>query len=68
MASGPKFAETVASTGVEFLLLGATIVLAFVLPILVIGLYFFRMPFDQVAGIVAGACGNAAILGFANKL
>jgi putative transport protein len=68
MASGPKFAETVASTGVEFLLLGAMIVLAFVLPVLVVGLYFFRMPFDQVSGIVAGACGNAAILSFANKL
>ena len=38
------------------------------IPILVLGLYVFRMPFDHVAGIVAGACGNPAVLAFANKL
>jgi len=27
-----------------------------------------RMPYDEVAGIVAGACGNPAILAYANKL
>lgn len=26
------------------------------------------MPYDEVAGIVAGACGNPAILAYANKL
>jgi putative transport protein len=26
------------------------------------------MPYDDVAGIVAGACGNAAILAFSNRL
>ena len=35
---------------------------ALVLPILVLGLYLFRLPFDQVAGIVAGACGNPRFL------
>ena len=30
--------------------------------ILVLGLFAFRMPYDEVAGIVSGACGNAAIL------
>jgi putative transport protein len=48
--------------------LGALILVALVLPILVLGLYVFRMPYDQVAGIVAGACGNPAILAYANKL
>jgi putative transport protein len=68
MSSGPKFAATVAQTGFLFIGLGAIILFALVLPILVLGLYVFRMPFDEVAGIVAGACGNAAILAFANKL
>jgi putative transport protein len=27
-----------------------------------------RLPFDQVAGIVAGAAGNPAILAYSNKL
>ena len=42
--------------------------LALVLPILTLGLLFFRMPFDEVSGIVAGACGNPAILAYSNKL
>jgi len=68
MSSGPKFAATVAETGFLFLAFGAVITLALVIPILVLGLYVFRMPFDHVAGIVAGACGNPAVLAFANKL
>ena len=66
MASGPKFAATV--TGLVMLGLGAIVLVALVLPILTLGLLFFRMPFDEVAGIVAGACGNPAILAYANKL
>jgi putative transport protein len=58
----------VAEAGLLFLGLGALILVALVLPILVLGLYVFRMPYDQVAGIVAGACGNPAILAYANKL
>ena len=38
------------------------------LPILALGLTVLRLPFDEVAGIVAGACGNPAILAFANRL
>jgi putative transport protein len=43
-------------------------VLALVLPVLIIGLFVFRMPFDEVAGIIAGATGNPAILSYASKL
>ena len=68
MASGPKFAATVTETGLVMLGLGAIVLVALVLPILTLGLLFFRMPFDEVAGIVAGACGNPAILAYANKL
>jgi putative transport protein len=68
MSSGPKFAATVTETGLEMLGLGALVLVALVLPILVLGLWVYKMPFDEVAGIVAGACGNPAILAYSNKL
>jgi putative transport protein len=68
MASGPKFAATVADTGFVMLGLGAVVLLALVLPIMILGLFVFRLPYDEVAGIVAGACGNPAILAYANRL
>ncbi|MFM0594698.1 aspartate:alanine exchanger family transporter [Paraburkholderia dilworthii] len=68
MASGPKFAATVSQTGLLMLGLGALVLLALAVPILILGLLVYRLPYDEVAGIVAGACGNPAILAFANKL
>lgn len=68
MASGPKFAATVTETGLLMLGLGALVLIALVLPILIIGLLVYKMPYDEVAGIVAGACGNPAILAYSNKL
>jgi putative transport protein len=68
MASGPKFAATVTETGLQMLGLGALVLVALVVPIMIIGLFVYRMPYDEVAGIVAGACGNPAILAYSNKL
>jgi len=68
MASGPKFAATVTQTGFQMLGLGAVVLAALVLPIMILGLFVFKMPYDEVAGIVAGACGNPAILAYSNKL
>ena len=68
MSSGPKFAATVGKTGFLMLGLGAAVLAALVLPILILGLAVLRMPFDEVAGIVAGACGNPAILAYSNRL
>lgn len=68
MASGPKFAATVTDTGFVMLGLGMLMLAALVIPILILGLLVFRMPCDEVAGIVAGACGNPAILAYSNKL
>jgi putative transport protein len=68
MSSGPRFAATVSQTGIEMLGLGAILLVVLVLPIMLLGFFVFRMPFDQVAGIVAGATGNPAILAYANKL
>jgi putative transport protein len=67
MSSGPKFAAAVADTGAQLLLQGGLVLLALVLPILGLGLLVFRLPFDEVAGIVSGTCGSA-VLAFANKL
>jgi putative transport protein len=68
MASGPKFADTVADTGLLMLGLGAVVLVGLVVPVLVLGLFVFRMPYDEVAGIVVGATGNPAILAYANRL
>jgi putative transport protein len=68
MASGPKFAATITESGFMMLGLGAIVLMALVVPILILGLFVFRMPYDEVAGIVAGACGNPAILAYSNKL
>ena len=67
MASGPKFAAAVTDTGLQMFGLGALVLAALVLPILVMGLLVYRMPFDEVAGIVSGACGSA-ILAYSNKI
>ena len=68
MSSGPKFASAVSETGLLMLGLGAIVMVTLVVPVLVLGLFVFRLPFDEVVGILAGACGNPAILAYANKL
>jgi putative transport protein len=68
MASGPRFAATVSETGLLMLGLGAVVLLALAVPVILLGMFVCHMSFDQVAGIVAGACGNPAILAYANKL
>src|SRR4030095_3549255 len=51
MSSGPKFAATGAETGRVMLGRGWGVVGALVLPILILGLLVFRMPYDEVAGM-----------------
>jgi putative transport protein len=48
--------------------LGAIVLAALVLPVMILGLFVYKMSFDEVAGIVAGACGNPAILAYSNRL
>jgi putative transport protein len=67
MSSGPKFAATISQTGFQMLGLGAVVLVALVGPILALGLFVFRMPYDEVAGIVSGACGNPAILAYSAR-
>ena len=68
MASGPKFAATVAETGLLMLGAGAVALVALVVPILVLGLFVYRLPYDEVVGIIAGATGQPAILAYSNRL
>ena len=68
MSSGPKFAATITQTGFLMLGLGMAVLVALVLPVLILGLFVYRMSFDEVAGILSGACGNPAILAYSNKL
>ena len=67
MASGPKFAAAVTQSGLQMFGLGALVMAALVLPILIIGLGVYRMPLDEVAGIVSGACGSA-VLAYSNRM
>ncbi len=68
MSTGPKFAATITGTGFRMLGLGAVVLAAFVLPVMILGLFVYKMPFDEVAGIIAGVCGNPAVLAFSNRL
>jgi len=67
MASGPKFFATLTSTGPILLVFSAIITLALALITSCICLWVFRLPFDTAMGIMSGATGNPAILGFASK-
>ena len=66
ISSGPKFAETIAETGLTFVLLGALIVLPLVLVTMVVG-RLLAIPVDDLFGIVAGVAGNPAILSYASR-
>ena len=68
ISSGSTFAATFAENGMLYLLLGSAIVSVMVIVTMLLALLVFRLPFDSVAGIVAGATGNPAILAFANRI
>lgn len=65
--SGAPFVETVSSTGFTLLGVGAAILLAAMLTIMLLGHCMFRLTSDDLFGIMSGAAGNAAILAYANK-
>ena len=68
LASGAPFVETVASTGLPFLLVGAAIVLAAVIVAALAGQFLLRLATDDLFGIVSGVTGNPAILVYANRV
>ena len=68
MSTGANVVATVAESGVLILVLGAVVLAAIVLPVIILGLFMFKMSYDEMAGVLAGATGNPAILAYANKL
>jgi putative transport protein len=66
IASGPKFAATLAVSGPTLLLLGAIIMLALVVATMLAG-RLLGIPADDLFGIVSGVTGNPAILAYANR-
>jgi putative transport protein len=66
IASGPKFATTVAESGLTLLLLGAVIMLALVVATMIDG-RLLAIPADDLFGIISGVTGNPAILVYANR-
>lgn len=68
MSSGQKFVNTVAATGWTFLVLSVLIVTVLVLLTMIVCMVFFKMPYDEVGGIVSGVTGNPAILAFAARI
>lgn len=68
LASRPKFFATIGTTGIAYLLYGAIIALSLVLITAAFCLWVFRLPFDTSMGVISGATGNPAILGFASRV
>ena len=67
MSSGAPFVETVSRTGFTLLGIGAAILLAAIVGILLLGQWAFRMNTDDLFGVVSGATGNPAIVAYASR-
>ena len=66
--SGQAFVATVAATGPLMLLIGAAVVLAMVLLVLLVGHFLMRIPYDDLLGVASGVTGNPAILVYASRM
>ena len=67
LGAGSPFVTTVAETGLTFLAVGAAIVLAAVVGVLVLGHFVFKMSTDDLFGVASGTTGNPAIVVYANR-
>ncbi len=67
LGAGAPFLDTVTRTGFALLGLGAGILLTAILGVVLLGHFLFRLPADDLFGVVAGTTGNPAILAFANQ-
>jgi putative transport protein len=67
LASGERFVGTVRETGSGMLLLGALLCLLLVVTAMVAGRLLFRLPADDVLGVVGGVTGNPAIMAYAGR-
>jgi len=67
MSSGAPFVETVSKTGFTLLGIGAAILLAAIVAVILLGQYMFKMNTDDLFGVVSGVTGNPAIVAYANR-
>jgi putative transport protein len=67
MGSGAPFVETVSKTGFTLLGIGAAILLAAIVGIILLGQWMFRLNTDDLFGVVSGATGNPAIVAYASR-
>lgn len=66
--AGQPFVRTVAETGLTMLVIGAAVLLATVLIVLLVGYYLMKIPFDDLVGVASGATGNPAILVYSTQM
>jgi putative transport protein len=66
--SGTPFVQQVTHSGFAFVFAGIIVLLTVVLIVLLVGYFVFKMKFDDLLGIAAGATGNPAILAYGNSL
>jgi putative transport protein len=66
--SGAGFVQTFVKNGPVFLLAGACITLSVAIPALVLGYKLFRIPFDELLGVVSGIHTESAAVGFASRM
>jgi putative transport protein len=66
--AGPGFMRTLHQFGLPLLLGGMAITLSVTLPALVAGYKLFKIPFDELLGVVSGIHTESAAVGFASRM
>jgi putative transport protein len=66
--AGQPFVRTVSEGGFTMLLIGAAVLLATVLIVLLAGHYLLKIPYDDLVGVASGATGNPAILVYSTRM
>lgn len=66
--AGQPFVKTVSETGLTLLLIGAAVLLATVLIVLLLGYFLMKIPYDDLLGVTSGATGNPAILVYSTRM
>jgi putative transport protein len=66
--AGQPFLKTIAETGFTLFWIGAAVLLATVLIVLLVGYYVLKIAYDDLMGIAAGATGNPAILVYGARM
>jgi putative transport protein len=66
--AGQPFVKTVSETGLLLLLIGAAVLWATVVIVLLVGYYLMKIPYDDLLGVASGATGNPAILVYSTRM